>query len=356
MSDTRCVLITDQHFGVKNDSKAFVEYFERFYSEVFFPYIDENNIKTVIVLGDLVERRKYINYMSLRAARKQFIEPLVARGLDVHMIVGNHDCPLKHTNDVNAIDELFSQYGLNIYHRPTEVDFEGIKALLIPWITTDNYADTINMIDQTSAQITLGHLELAGFELLKGINMEHGMSADIFNKFDMVLSGHYHHKSSKGNVHYLGVPYELTWSDHNDPKGFHVFDFSTRELTFIRNPLKMFVKIEYADDGKEYADILGKDVDVANKYVKVIVRKKTNPFAFDQFIDKIQQQNPHDISIVDEQLILDNIDVTDESGAIEVEDTVTIFRRVVDNLDVDVEKSDLISLLTSLYVEAQQHV
>ena len=57
----KIVLITDTHIGARNDSQNFAKHFYQFYKEVFFPYIDENNIDTVIHLGDIVDRRKYIN-------------------------------------------------------------------------------------------------------------------------------------------------------------------------------------------------------------------------------------------------------------------------------------------------------
>ena len=58
----KIALLNDTHFGARNDSPAFLDYFMRFYNEIFFPYLKDNNIKTLIHLGDVVDRRKFINF------------------------------------------------------------------------------------------------------------------------------------------------------------------------------------------------------------------------------------------------------------------------------------------------------
>ena len=66
--------------------------------------------------------------------------------------------------------------------------------------------------------------KINGFEMHRGAYCNSGMENEIFKKFDTVLSGHFHHKSDNGNVYYLGTPYELTWQDYADKKGFHIFE------------------------------------------------------------------------------------------------------------------------------------
>jgi len=43
-------LITDTHFGARNDSLVFSTFFQKFYENVFFPTLKERNIKSVIHL------------------------------------------------------------------------------------------------------------------------------------------------------------------------------------------------------------------------------------------------------------------------------------------------------------------
>ena len=71
----------------------------------------------------------------------------------------------------------------------------------------------------------------------RGLECRDGMSPKPFERFEMVLTGHFHAKSQKGNIHYLGAQMEFYWNDCGDKKYFHVFDTNTRELEQVVNPL-----------------------------------------------------------------------------------------------------------------------
>ena len=60
----KLALVTDIHFGARNDNQRVADFQERFFKEEFFPYLDEHNITTVVDLGDTFDRRKYINFIS----------------------------------------------------------------------------------------------------------------------------------------------------------------------------------------------------------------------------------------------------------------------------------------------------
>ena len=96
----KVALITDTHWGVRNDSIKFLDYFEKFYGKHFFPEIEKRGVDTIIHLGDIVDRRKYINYVTLRRMKEMFFEPCKRQNIDLHVIIGNHDVPYKNTNYV----------------------------------------------------------------------------------------------------------------------------------------------------------------------------------------------------------------------------------------------------------------
>ena len=350
----KVAIITDQHFGARNDSLHFINFFEKFYNDTFFVKLQEENIKQVLILGDTFDRRKYVNFYSLKKTKEMFFDKLHFMGIKVDMLAGNHDTYFKNTNDVNSVDLLLREYdNVNVIDHPTTIYVDDVPICMMPWICPENYEDSMATIKDTNAQICMGHFEIQGFAMYNGMESHEGLSRDIFNKFDLVFSGHYHHKSSDGSIHYLGNPYELTWSDYNDPRGFHIFDTSTRELEFIKNPYSIFYKVTYDDTlPNAISDISNMDLTkYKDTFVKVIVVNKTNPYLFDLFMSNLYKQNPIDVSIVE-----DNIDLTEglESDIIsDAEDTLTILNKYVDNLQVqDLDSSKLKSILKELYVEA----
>ena len=339
-------LITDTHFGIKNDNLVFQKYFRKFYDKVFFPYIENNNIKTVIHLGDLVDRRKYVNYVTLNNLRSNFIFRLQDYGIDTHVIVGNHDTYYRNTNRINAITELLGDLSfVSIYDEPRDVNIGGIDICMVPWICSGNFDQCMKVLRNTSSQVLMGHLELQGFLMQKGVYSESGLTKEDFKNFDVVYSGHFHYKSSLDSICYLGSPYELSWSDFEVDKGFHVFDTETRELEFIKNPYRLYHKIFY----DETIDYTNHDLSYyTDAYIKLIVKNKTDAYAFDKFINTLYAISPQDISIIEESELF----FEGDESVYEAEDTLTILSKYVDGLSIDLDKPILDGLLRNIYSEA----
>jgi DNA repair exonuclease SbcCD nuclease subunit len=352
----KIALITDTHWGVRNDQVAFLDNNKKFLDDIFFPYLNTHSIGTVIHLGDLVDRRKYLNINTAKRLRTDFLDPIQDRNLGFHILVGNHDTYFKNTNSVNVLQELLvDKYpDFKIYDNYAKVvKFAGTKIMMLPWICDENRDIILQQIGSTNAQICMGHLELAGFEMYRGSPVSHGDDRSLFGRFDMVLSGHYHHRSSAGNIHYLGSHAEFTWSDYDDPKGFHILDTETRELAFIENPFKMFRKMWYNDKDVTTEDLLDRDFSkYAGAYVKLIVQGKDNPFAFDLFTTKLYEANPIEVVIVEDHRNMDTIDENDLLN--EAEDTITLLTKYIGTLETSVDTKELDNLMHSLYNEAMK--
>jgi DNA repair exonuclease SbcCD nuclease subunit len=347
----KIAVITDQHFGARNDSLHFLDFYEKFYNETFFPAIDTAGITTLLILGDTFDRRKYVNFYSLQRAKKMFFDKLHSRNIQVHMLVGNHDTYYKNTNDVNSPKLVLEEYNnINIIKHPTTLQVGETSICMMPWICPENYDDSMETLKDTNATICMGHFEIEGFQMYRGAPSHEGLEPKMFDKFDVVFSGHYHHKSSRGNIHYLGNPYELTWQDYDDPRGFHLFDLKTHQLEFIQNPNKMFKKVIYDDKINDIKTITGMNLShLKSSYVKVVVVNKTNPYLFDTLINRLYQINPIDITIAED---FTGQEDSEEDDVDQAEDTTTILNKYVDNLTTDLEKDKVKTLLRELYVEA----
>ena len=344
----KIAIITDQHFGARNDSLVFLDFYQKFYDNTFFPVLDENGIDTVLILGDTFDRRKYVNFYSLQRAKEMFFDKLAYRDIKVHMLAGNHDTYYKNTNDVNSPELLLTEYGnINVISKPETIVIDGTPICMMPWICPDNYQASIDQMSNTNADICMGHFEIAGFAMYRGMESHDGLSKDLFNKFDLVFSGHYHHRSSDKHIHYLGNPYELTWQDFNDPRGFHLFDLSTRELEFIQNPYTMFSRIEYDDKDREVLDLNA--FDLKDKYVKLVVVNKTDYYKFDKFIQLLYTKGCHEIKIVEDLSEFEDGEVGEE---INLEDTLSVLSNYIDSIETDVDKEQVKTFMKSLYTEA----
>jgi len=346
----KVAILNDTHCGARNSSDIFMDYQERFYTEVFFPYLLENNIKQILHLGDYYDNRKTVNFKALNHNRKIFLERLREYGITMDIIPGNHDVYYKNTNELNALKELQGHYmnEVNLIMEPTVMRYGNLDVALIPWINAENEKTTLEFLETCKAPVVGAHLELTGFDMQRGMPCHDGMSPSHFSNFEMVLTGHFHAKSTQGNINYLGSQMEFFWNDCNDKKYFHILDTETRELTPVRNPITIYEKVYYEESKmSKFKDLRYLD----NKFVKLIVVEKGNAYDFERFVDRIQNQKIHELKIVEDfnEFIGSNVD----DSAVSVEDTETLVYDYIDAVNTDLDKDRIKREISSLMTEAQ---
>ena len=341
----KLAIITDQHFGARKGADYIHNYFKKFYDNVFFPYLEKNNIDTIVNMGDTFDNRRNIDIQSLEWVKVNYFDRLQQMGITVHTVIGNHDIYYKDTNDVNSVDLLLREYNnIIVYKEPTTINLGGLDILLLPWITEENKMRTLEAMDTTKADVVMGHLELNGFVATRGHMMEHGMDTSVFDKFYKVYSGHYHTRSDNGKIYYLGNPYEMFWNDVNDTRGFHIFDTKTIEHKPVNNPYRLFYNLYYEDTNYKLFDTR----EFKDKIVKVVVKKKTDQKQFEKFIDKLYNSGIQDLKIIENFVLTESADFEVE----ETENTIGILNRYIDESEFEGDKTLIKGILQQIYSEA----
>ena len=347
----KIAILNDTHAGIRNSSDIFLDNAETFYSDVFFPYLLENDIRHIVHLGDYYDNRKFINFRALNRNRHHFLKPLREYGITMDIIRGNHDTYYKNTGELNSLKELLGHYmnEVNIIMDPTVMEYGSMKMGLIPWIDNENEKQCMDFLSNAKCDWIGGHFEIAGYEMMKGIKNEHGLDRSLFQRFEKVLSGHFHTKSEQDNIMYLGSQMEFFWNDAHDKKYFHVVDTETRSIEAIRNPHTLFHRIYYDDSKFDFNDYDTSIVD--NKFVKIVVINKNDLFTFDRFVDRIQNRRIHELKIQENFSEFIGQNVEDEN--ISLEDTSTLLNSYIDNVETELDKDRIKKEMHDLMIEAQ---
>ena len=341
----KIALITDQHLDGRKGSLAFWNYFQKFYDEIFFPTLEKEGIRTIIDLGDTFDNRKSMDYNTFNRVDSNYFQRL--KDYEVHMILGNHCTYYKNTNKINSPELLLEKYrNIRIYSEPKEILLGGKVFLMMPWINSGNKEECLRLIANSEADIMCGHLECDGFEVTPGMKFEGGFKVSQFKNFKRVWSGHFHHKSKNGNVQYLGNPYQMFWNDYKDRRGFHIYDTESDRLKFVENPYDIFDKIFYDDTSVDYNK---QDVShYKDKFVKLVVDEKRDYQMFETLVDRLYNVGAHDVKIVETLVDADNI----EDAELETKDTMTLLNEYIDEVEIAVDKTELKSLMRTLYIES----
>jgi len=281
----KCVLVGDPHFGKKNFSKKIFDIQIEFFREMF-KVMQEKEIKICISMGDLFDNRSIIDINFFNDFVNEFIELLKEFSITFYNIQGNHDLYFRNRSDVSLVKHLNKFYdGFINIDEVTHLE----NLTLVPWII-----DSKNDIPKEYNDFVLGHFEF------KDIDKYIAGEIDIktFSKAKMVFSGHYHNKSLKDNVMYIGTPYQLEWGDYEEVKGFYILD-TDKNIEFIKNETSpMHIKLKYDDNNKKpwtisglgediYFDELNEDIlkilqkNIFNVYINVAKDSKYNEILYD---------------------------------------------------------------------------
>jgi len=338
----KIAFIGDLHFGARNSNQVIQRHQRSFLMNCFWPYIEKNNIKTVIQTGDYFDNRKWINLQTMSFQKMYFVDFAEKLNVTVHGIIGNHDIPLRHSLVMNSPQQILTQSHMNFYDKPKTLNFDGVDITFIPWVCKENYEEVTNVI-RKGGDILVGHLETQGAVLLPGRLSEEGYLPADFKNWKEVISGHYHTQNKIANIHYIGIPYQLMWNDTSSKQGFWILDTTDRSWEFVENKGKYFHRITW-NDGCDYPIELCLD-----SYVKINIKKKTSFEEFEKFIDRVNFQEPFEVKILEsfEEFNQENV-----GEIIQLSSTTELIGEYIDDVATDNNKESIKKLMIEIYEDA----
>ena len=332
-------ILADLHLGSRKSDPLYWSYFLKWFDNIFLPYIEINNINTIIQLGDFFDNRKTLDLHTIYQTKTYVLDKL--KDKKIHIITGNHDVYYKNTNHINSISMVLGEYtNINTYSECATINIDGTSIDLIPWINTSNYDNTVKFIDDSKSKIACGHLEVNGAMLLPGHHLTHGTDPNIFSKYTKVLSGHIHFRSIYQNIHYIGVFGEMNVGDENAGRGFTILDTKTLKTKFIQNSYKLYRTIYYE---------FGMDVDVEqyeDSIVKVVVKELNGLQDFDSYINKLTEV-AYSVKVVEKSLTnTSNIEFEDET--ISDSSTLELFEEYLHSTDIE-DTDTIMNIIKNIY-------
>lgn len=346
----KVAILGDLHIGAKSSNEIMMRHQARFF-DFFLSELKRRKIQTVIQLGDIWDNRRQVNFRALQFAQERLFEPLNDNGIELHTLIGNHDIFYRESLDISGSDLLLRPYKrIHVYSRPGTLRFGKSAFDMIPWMCTDNEDECLEYISNSNSDFCCGHFEINNFEVMKGVPYENGIDETRFGRFKQVFSGHFHLRSHRGNITYVGTPYELNWGDYGSPKGFIVLDAETKKWEYVENPITVYKKVVYDERNGFITDI--SKMDLEDCYVKLIIKSKKEEFIYNNFVNKLFKTRPADIKFIETNFMnLDESANNQNSDNVEVKSVIDLIGDYIDGIDYE-KKPELKRFFVELYNEA----
>lgn len=345
----KVLIVGDLHIGVKNNSEVMMNYQRNFFHNELFPYIKENGITHVIQLGDTLDKRKTIDFVTSAFLIKEWLSWFDENNVELYSIIGNHDTYYKNTNEISGIKQYESLFKhVHIIDSPTVLKTKWADYHLIPWICPENKDSIVHYLQNIEghdfrATFVCGHFELSGFAINKNFLSKTGSIDNSIlenGPANIVFSGHYHTPSISKNIVYVGTPYQLTWNDYGDEKHFYVIDESNVPVE-VKTDTQLFYKIVYTPG------MVAKDISLLeHAFVKLLVSEPDS--LLDVFVNELTEKySLSQCQVID--ISEHNEESEQELENLELDDPFHIMMKSIESIEDKFVANELLSI----YKEAQ---
>lgn len=267
-------LLTDTHFGKKQNSITWLNSQISFLEEQFIPSVikcAKNNKVKIIHMGDVFDSRSTISTMVATKIISVFKNMCDIPNVDIHIIAGNHDFYSPNSDDIDTLTLLLKGTGVHLHVKDIYLDNDR---LYVPWYKWGSN-DVQFFIDNKHVNYIFTHADIVTEKIPYNIK-------DI-----KLFSGHLHIPYIKRNIYNIGSCYALDFGDSNHDRGYYVVEGD--KVKFIPNEYSIrFWRLyneDLFDDDKlntiskqDYIELyISQDKMNSDKYVSVI-NSITNKF------------------------------------------------------------------------------
>lgn len=196
------VLITDTHFGWKQNSITWLNSQMKFLDEQLIPFLErQTDDVRLIHLGDIFDSRSSINPMVAKAVRERFTK---MRSLvkDFYIVAGNHDFYSPNSDEIDSLSLAFQDMDINLVIR--DIVYADGDAF-IPWYKYKEIESVSNIRN------IFTHADIFGEDrkVFPGVR---------------IFSGHIHipQINKRMGLYNLGSCYPLDFADANQERFMYV--------------------------------------------------------------------------------------------------------------------------------------
>jgi DNA repair exonuclease SbcCD nuclease subunit len=339
--NSKIAIFSDLHIGVHQDSKFWHD-ISLDWAKWYIGDLKDKGIEDIVFCGDYFHTRDEVNVDTLHFGTK-LLE--LFNDFNVVMLVGNHDCYLKDSSEVNSIAQYKNWANITIIDTPLSVKEYGKSLNFIPW--------GIKLDGIPKSDITFGHFEIQLFRMNSFALCDDGFLAEeILEKSPLIFSGHFHLKDEKeygnGKIIYVGNPFQMDFNDAGTEKGYYTIDLESGETEFTKNtksPKHFNFKLSDLISEKTITDSIKEKF--SNNFIKLKIDRRITPEDTEFLLTVFKSLNPSQLNVEYESSVSD-YDLEEEKrdfSGIDVQQAIIEF---IDMLDTN-NKKDLIQYTIELY-------
>lgn len=215
--------------------------------------------RLMVMAGDLFHTRGVMDPEVLNPVRAT-IDQILAMGIDIVAIPGNHDLKSRDTNELSSAIQNLEQISVvgstfQVVNKPMLLDRHGLHMALVPWRYT--HEEMLEDLEAIAGETRLKGIATnsvdvfihAGIDgVLSGAPAAGLTSAKLASYgFRRVFAGHYHNHHDFGDgVISIGATTHHTWGDIGTRAGFLMVD--EKSVTFHDTQAPKFVDISGLDE------------------------------------------------------------------------------------------------------------